>query len=460
MTEKRHQPIDFTNIRDLLSVVFKRKYTILAVFVVVFGAVALYTLLAPRIYEAKSILLVKMGREFMRTADGANSTPGLSVQPETIMKSEISILTSRDLMARVVNTLGIDRIYPAIAKRSVAQTDAEQAALASFEENLKVTNIPGSGLIQVAFSHGDPSTSATVVNTLVDAFKDKHLDVFGGKTTSFLERQEKAFQERLKESEDNLSNFKLKNQVFSFEEQKTNLIQLLGTLDEKLKASQNEISELEQRLAFVRGPRWTADLPAETRNQLVALQQKEQGLLERYTENSRTVQAVRQELNALKDAAGKAAEQARSVEAARIEGQLVGARAKAGSIRAQMKQVEGGLISLDRHGQELQSLKREAAQLEQNHQIYSRKLEESLIMDDMDRQKMVAVSVVQKATVPAFPKKQKLSRSQMLGAGFFGGVAAGIALAIILELMTPGMPTPESAEKSLGLPVLITVTKK
>jgi uncharacterized protein involved in exopolysaccharide biosynthesis len=122
--------------------------------------------------------------------------------------------------------------------------------------------------------------------------------------------------------------------------------------------------------------------------------------------------------------------------------------------------VEGELNSLDRHGRELQSLKREATQLEQNHQIYSRKLEESLIMDDMDRQKMVAVSVVQKATVPAFPKKQRLTRSQMIGAGFLGGLAAGIALAIILELMTPGMPTPASAEKSLGVPVLITVTRK
>lgn len=460
MTEKRHQPIDFTNIRDLLSVIFKRKYTILAVFVVVFGTVALYAFLAPRIYEAKSILLVKLGREFMRTSEGANSSPGLSVQPETIMKSEISILTSKDLLTRVINTLGIGRIYPAIAKRSATQTDAEQAAIASFEENLRVTNIPGSGLIQVAFSHGNPSTSATVVNTLVDAFKDKHLDVFGGKTTAFLERQEKAFQERLKESETNLSAFKLKNKVFSFEEQKTNLIDLLGTLDEKLKTAQNEVTELEQRAAFVRGPRWTADVPVETRNQLVALQQKEQGLLERYTENSRMVGTVRQELNAMKDAIGKATEQARSVEVARIEGQLAGARARAGSIRAQMRQVEGELNALDGHGRELQGLKREAAQLEQNHQIYSRKLEESLIMDDMDRQKMVAVSVVQKATVPAFPKKQKLNRSQMVGAGFFGGLAAGIALAIILELMTPGMPTPASAEKSLGVPVLITVTKK
>ena len=60
MIEKQHQPIDFTNMRDLLSVIFKRKYTIIAVFIVVFGGMALYAFLAPRVYEAKSILLVKL----------------------------------------------------------------------------------------------------------------------------------------------------------------------------------------------------------------------------------------------------------------------------------------------------------------------------------------------------------------------------------------------------------------
>jgi len=460
MIEKKQQPIDFTNMRDLLSVVFKRKYTIIAVFIAIFGGVVLYTLFAPRVYEAKSILLVKLGREFMRTSDGTNSSPGLSIQPETIMKSEMSILTSRDLIARVIGTVGTGQLYPGLGRTSSRATEPNATAIASFESDLNVTNIPGSGLIQVAFSHRDPAMAARVVNTLVDAFKDKHLDVFGGKTTAFLERQEKTFQERLKESEANLSSFKLKNKVFSFEEQKTNLIALLGTLDEKLKTAQNEISELEQKMAFVRSDRWTTDPPAEVRNQLVALQQKEQGLLERYTDGSRTVQGVRQELRALRESVRKSNEEARQIEVGKIDGQLAIARARAGSIRAQMRQVEGDLHALDAHGRELQDLKRETAQLEQNHQIYSRRLEESLIMDDMDRQKMVAVSVLQKATVPAFPKKQKLSRSQMLGAGFVGGIAAGITLAIILELMTPGMPTPASAERTLGAPVLVTVMKK
>ena len=48
----------------------------------------------------------------------------------------------------------------------------------------------------------------------------------------------------------------------------------------------------------------------------------------------------------------------------------------------------------------------------------------------------------------------------MVAAGFFGGIAAGIALAFLLEFMSPGMTTPMSAERRLGLPVMVAITKK
>ncbi len=458
MIEKRYQPIDFSNIRDILSVLFKRKYTIMAVFVIVFGAVFLYALLTPRLYEAKSILLVKLGREFLRTSEGTTgSNSGLLVQPETIMKSEMSILTSRDLITSVMDTVGLPNIYPRFKK---ADKKATQVAVSSFEGDLNVSNVPNSGLIQVAFTHRDPATAAKVVNTLVDNFKDKHLEVFGVKTTAFLERQEKTFQQRLRDSESNLSDFRVKNKVFSFDEQKTNLVNLLSTLDEKLKTAQLETVELEQKMVFIRSPKWTVDMSPDTRNQLVTLQQKEQGLRQKYTETSRAVAAAHQEISALKESIRQANEQARQIEIGKTEGQLSIARTRAASIRSQMRDVENELNSLDHHGRTFQTLKREAAQLEQNHQIYSRKLEESLIMDDMDRQKMVAVSIVQKATVPAFPKKQKVTRGAMVAGGFFGGIAAGVALAIVLEFMTPGMPTPASAERKLGVPVLVSVMRK
>ena len=376
------------------------------------------------------------------------------------MRGEISILTSRDLMNTVIKTVGIENLYPGLDKMPAGKTTPEQVAARSFEESLNVTNIPGSSLLQVAFTHADPYVAAKVVNTLVDAFKDKHLEVFSGNSTEFLESQQKTFQNKLRESESNLASFKEKNRVFSFEEQKTALIGQRSTLDTTLKTAQNQISELEQRIAFIKSPRWTVDTAPEMRTQLAALQQRERELLEKYTESSRTVQNQRQEMQAIKDSIKRNSEEQRQIELAKTEGELSVVKARADSLRRQLGQVEGEIRTLEGSGRDLQDLKREATTQEQNYQTYARKLEESLIMDDMDRRKMVAISVVEKAVPSMMPKKQKLDKKQMVAAGFFGGIAAGIALAFLLEFMSPGMTTPMSAERRLGLPVMVAITKK
>jgi uncharacterized protein involved in exopolysaccharide biosynthesis len=129
-------------------------------------------------------------------------------------------------------------------------------------------------------------------------------------------------------------------------------------------------------------------------------------------------------------------------------------------LRRQLGQVEGEVRMLDSRGRDLQDLKREAALQEQNYQAYARKLEESLISDDMDQHKMVAISVIEKAIPFRVPKKQRLDKPQLLGGGFFGGIALGIAFAFLLEFMSPGMTTPMSAERRLGIPVMVAITKK
>jgi uncharacterized protein involved in exopolysaccharide biosynthesis len=453
------QPFDITNIRDLLTIVFKHKYKIIVVSILIFLGTTLFALLAPKVYEAKSTLLIKFGREFAQRPDAGTAT-GFSIPPQTIMRGEISILTSRDLINAVIKTIGIENLYPGLNKMPAGKVTPEQVAARSFEESLSVTNTSNSSLIEVAFTHSDPYVAAKVVNTLVDAFKDKHLEVFSGGGTEFLESQQKTFHERLRESESNLASFKEKNRVFSFEEQKTALLQQRSFLDTTLKTTQNQVSELEQKISFIRSPKWTVDPLPELRTLLATLQQRERELLEKYTDNSRAVQAQRQEIQAIKDSIRRNSEEQRQIELAKIEGDLSVVKARYDSLRQQLGQVEGEVRTLDGRGRELQDLKREATQQEQNYQTYARKLEESLIIDDMDRRKMVAISVIEKAEPSMMPKKQRLDKKQMVAAGFFGGIAAGIALAFLLEFMSPGMTTPMSAERRLGIPVMVAITKK
>ncbi|MDR2017694.1 MAG: GumC family protein [Syntrophobacterales bacterium] len=452
----QHQTLPFGGLRDFLTIVFKHKAKIIGIFSICFVIATAIAIQLPRTYEAKSILLVKLGREFSRPEVGA-SGQGLAISPETIMESEIQILTGKELISKVIDSVGLANIYPDLNK--MPKNGMQQAqAIRMFEGSLAVTNPSKSTLLHVAFTHQNPYIAAKVVNTLVDNFKDKHLEVFKGDTTSFLKSQRDIFQEKLRESEDNLKRFKEKNRIFSFDEQKSSLIEQIGALDGSLKMAQSQINELEQKAAFIRSSRWNTDTHQEMRTHLLTLQQKERELLEKYTEDSKTVQIVRGEIQATKDGIKKNLEELRQLELTKIEGELGIIKVRANSLKGQLGQAHGELRVLDSLGRELQALKRDVSQHEQNYQTYVKKLEESLIMDDMDRQKIIAISVLEKAMPPVSPKTRKLKSGQMVAVGSFGGLAGGVALAILLEASV--MTTPRNAERRLGLPVMVAITKK
>ena len=104
-------------LREFLSVLFKRKSTILVTFLTVVATVTVGTFLLPPTYEAQARLLVKVGRENVyRSEVGGDTSQILSVNNEEIVNSETNILTSRDLIEKVVSTLTVQQLYPDLAK--------------------------------------------------------------------------------------------------------------------------------------------------------------------------------------------------------------------------------------------------------------------------------------------------------------------------------------------------------
>jgi uncharacterized protein involved in exopolysaccharide biosynthesis len=460
--EDDYQPVAMGNFRDILTIFFKHKTKIIITFLVIAIGVTLFALRLPKTYEAKSVLLVKFGREFLSRPEAGSGTDrsALSIRPETIIRGELSVLTSRDLSSKVVSALGPENIYPGLAKNAGTERLGMEAALRSFEESLSVTVAPGSSLIQVAFTHKDPVVAAKAVNMLVDLFKEKHLEVFSTTSTSFLEAQLGTYGKRLKESESNLATFKRKHGVISFDEQKSALLAQRSALDVNLRTTQNQISELEHKIAFIKSPQWSTDTQPEARTQLLALQQREQELLQKYAESSRMVQNIRKEMQVVRDVAQGNSENIRNVEISKTMGELTVLRAKADGLRRDLGHIDGEVRTLDARGNELQNIKRDAAQQERNYQTYTQKLEESLILDDMDRQKMVAISVIEKATDTMTPKKSRFSKKILILMGLIGGGFAGLALAFLLEFLSPGMTTPFSAERRLSLPVMVAIPRR
>ena len=473
--------------RDFLTILFKHKYTILMIF---FGVVATATIgscLLPPTYEAKSSLLLKFGREYIYRSEvgerGSDTRPLIPLNQEEVINSVIQILTSRDLIEKVIASIKVENIYPDLAEDPPKTVTPLEAAILIFEKKLSVEGIKKSNVIQISFQHKDPHIAAKAVNLLVEFLKEKHLQVYSDPKSSFLEQQLLAYEQKLKESQNQLENFKQKYQVFSLEEQRTLLLKQRTDLDTAFKSAQNQVRELQDKLSSLKNQMRTVskDVPLYTETerykiiddakaQLLSLQLKEQELLQKYNENTALVINVRKEIKIVQDFIKKQEEDLRGKvrtgqnivyqdierEMFKTQSELSSQEARRATLQGQIAQLDKEIQTLDLRENELQNLKRELATNEKNYKTYLEKVEEALISDDLNRLKMTNISVIQTAIAPAKPVKPKKALNIVLG--IILGALSGLGLAFFKEYTAQSLSTPESVERRLGLPVLATVS--
>ena len=414
----------------------------------------------PTLYEAKATLLVKLGHELMyRPETQAQGGTLRAMTQEEALNNEIKILTNQDLIKNVVATIGVKTLYPDLVPEGAAEESwMLDVAAIMFAGNLTAVPVEKSNIIEVSFKHEKPAIAARAANTLLESFKDKHIEVYSDPKSSFLEQQTGTFSDKLKQVEDRLQAFKQDHQVYSLDEQRSGLLQQRIGLDTALRTTQTQIREVEQKIAYAKSPRWNHEAIMDTQKQLRELQRKERELLERYTENSRVVGSLRREIQGVKESVVGPLEDARRIELSKLEGELGALKAKADGLQRQVGQISGEVQALDAREKEYTNLKREFASQEANYKNYLAKFEESRIVDDMNRRKLSNVSVIQNATVPIKPAKDRKKQYALLSVIL--GFAAAIGLAFVREFAPQRCTTPLSVEKHLGLPVIVPIALK
>ncbi len=474
------------NLRDFLTVFFKYRVKILVIFFSVVFTVTLITFLLPPVYETNSSLLVKFGREYLNLPDVGTTSPATRVDldKDAVVNSEVQILTSPDLAKRVIETLKIENIYPDLAETPQKDIKPIDAAVHLFGKNLVVSGVRKSSVIRVSFRHKDPQVAARAVNLLVECFREKHLQVFSGPQSSFLEGQVSALRQKLVESENNLQSFKQKNRVYALDEQRSLLLKQRTDLATELMTSQNSIDELQKRLSSLKTQTrnikenkafYTATdrdkIIEEANSKLLALELSEQDLLRKYREENRLVVDTRKQIQHVKNfireqeaeisaktVTGNAVYQEAQKDLVKTEADLSAQRAKLSTLSTQLGKLDGEIQALDLREKDMQNLKREQATNEKNFQIYGDKMAEARIMDEMDRLKMANISVIQPAVVPVKPVSPR--RKLNIAMGVFLGSLAGIGFALFSEKNSQGLVTPEMAERRLNLAVLAAIPYK
>jgi len=493
------------NTRDILNVLFKHQRKILLTFLVIVAVATVNAFFATPVFETQSSILIKFGREYAYRPEVGEDRPPVALDRQDLINSEIEILMSRDLIDQVVQKIGIERLYPGLDEPPpLFSMDTLRAALDSladwlagredrpqtllerattrFLRNLEIEAVARSNVIRMTFQHTDPEIAALALNTHVDQFKTKRLEVFSGTKLAFLEEQVAYYRNMLQEGEKRFEAFRQKYGVFSLDQQRSLLLNQRAALDTELKAAENRIEETAQRLTFLRDQQKkvseTVPLGAEAdrfpvvdeaKSRLLALQLREQELLARYREESQFVQNVREEMRVVRDFLDRVQDDrtARTrtgknpiyeqieLDIVRTSAENSALVARKAAIEQQIAEIENELRSLDLRDKELQEIERDIRNFRQNYDTYVARAEEARISEAMDEQRMVNISVIESAAVPTKPVAPR--KTFIIALAIVFGIAAGLGLAFLVEYLSSGFVTPESAGRSLGVRVLGTV---
>ncbi|MDR4497503.1 MAG: P-loop NTPase [Candidatus Scalindua sp.] len=450
---------DFT-FMDFLTVIYKHKYKILVIFLSIVTTVALYTFRMTPIYEAETRLIIKPGRENIYKPEVGDDNRSIITSDRTeMLNSEIEIITSRDLAEKAVTTIGLDTIYPDSINTNPADVNPLESAALRFQRDLSAERVKNSGIIKVSFQHCDPQIAARSVNLLVELFKEKHLQTFSNpKSTPFLEEKLETYRKILKESEGRLEAFKQEYKISSLDEQRNLLLEQRIEFDSSLKMAENRIGELRKKLTSMNiktqinaedVPLYTetegSDIIDNARVRLFDLQQREKELTRQYKDHSRMVTDVRKEIRFVKDFL-------KEQEALKAMALLQSQEAISTEFKEQLKALDKEIQTLDLWEDGLRDLEREQIINENNYKIYIGKLEDARISDEMDRQKIASISVIEEAIIPNRPVKPRKKVNVALG--IVVGALTALGLAFLFEQVDNSVRTPDDVRRRLGMAVL------
>src|SRR5206468_12632094 len=95
---------------------------------------------------------------------------------------------------------------------------------------------------------------------------------------------------------------------------------------------------------------------------------------------------------------------------------------------------------------------------EDNFRNYLQAVNDARMTDNLNRERISSIAVVQKPTVPVLPSRPRVIL--IIPAGFLLGLAGAIMVTLLAEMSDEAFSTADQIETVLGLPVLATFTMR
>jgi uncharacterized protein involved in exopolysaccharide biosynthesis/Mrp family chromosome partitioning ATPase len=468
---------------DIYYVLFRHKWKILLCSIIGFAAAAGVYVLNPPPYISEAKLFIRyVLTESSAPGPGDNTEKKTPDQRgETIMDSEMEILTSLDLSKQVAEAVGPQRI---LAKQG-GGNDLNQAALL-INHGLQVEAPPRSSVIHIVFQHPDFEVVQPVLKELIERYLKMHMDIHRavGMVGEFLVQETDQLRARLAQTEEELRKARAKAGVVSIEEAKATFTSQLAKLQDEMYSAESELAERSSVLKeLTKGSASPAtDAPQQpvpvakvneyrsVASRLELLRRREQEMLAQFTPENSRVKDVQAQMADNEKAKKKLEEDFPSLlrtnpipstsgptgfDVATESAKLNAIQAKIKVIGDQMAGIRSQAAALDQVEGSIQELKRKKEIEEANYRYYQQKLEQARINEALGSGKVSNISAIQNPTPPFIDRKKTL---KLVAGMAVGGIALGLAWAFATELyLDRSIRRPLDVERHLGVPLFLSV---
>ena len=247
---------------------------------------------------------MSLGSDYVYDPVVSDAGRGATLDPDSVVQAEIEKAYSPVIQRRVLETVGVTRLFPDIAeamKRAGTpekRLAAEQSALEALETGFSVGHTPKSPVVRFSFTHKDPQVAADATNAFVKAFLTYRKEVSTGYALSAVSAQRREFDANLADAEASIREFLVKHQIGDFDSEKaaaatrrSALTDDLNNADAGMHEAEGRLKSLESQLKDVNPE---IDLYVETTGdqQLLDLQVEREQLLARYKPGSQPVKEI------------------------------------------------------------------------------------------------------------------------------------------------------------------------
>jgi capsular exopolysaccharide synthesis family protein len=479
-----------THLLDRLNAIYKYRYVVVTIFLLVILGVTIRTYTTTPMYRATTSVLIEEDRTATVAGFNTQTPTDYSQDPEPYYQTQLRILTGRELATRVVQKLHLenvpefngqgpertglsavlDRIFQQ-AKNIVRQATGRAAPSPTAGTTLapadlanallgavQVEQVRGSRLFNVSVTSSDPNFAARAADTLAAEYVQFNLEYRTDatrKSLDFLAGEIAKQQKKVEDSERAMAEYRETNNALSLEGTQNTVVASLNQVNDQYTKVRTERIQKEALYNQIKSlpPASLGDAPAVSANpavqalrtRLTELQRQKVQLNERY--GPKNPQVIEND-NAIADTTRQLQSAlAAAVEAIRSEYQA--ARATEVRLAGELKQSQGAAMDLNRKSVGYTVLEREA---QSNRGVYEALLQRQNELQIVSNSGGNNVRLMDRAVVPASPFTPDVRRNYMLGA--LAGLLLSLGLVFAIDYLDDTVKTPEDITRRLKLPFL------